>query len=716
MAEIGNTRTSTFTQNLVLFVLPAALLGGLALALFVDFLGTQAGELAKLINEIEIQCKAEMLGMIGLKSANGAAEAAGNITCGQYLPKILLFFGLIALWCIVANVVTLKLFESIKSHSARLAITAFVSVSLPAILLVKYWSVIPITQNGFPTFSVLIIAATFAFQIFFANLLFRHEKFLEKVSSIPFLLASSVLVFVSLSLLFAFYPKNLFNAVGSVNIIVLYVILTYAFVGGLFYYGTVTGIPIAAIVLIWVFGIDFLGINHATTVPARNVAAQQPLKGDAQFLTWFDKRRDRAAYADREYPIYIVASAGGGIYAAMRTAYFLDFIQKRCPSFAHHMFAISGVSGGSLGALTFASQQQSLEPRPLAPCAADDGTGEVSPEATPLLDAFFSKDLLSTIVGAGLFPNMLQRVLPFPVAELDRSEAFREALGSNWREAIRATTQRQPGLMRQHRPRMMRDCSTMNYFVRCEINAYWDPAGDVPVLVFNATEVDTGSPVVLSNLDAQYYANSLAARSSPNFENRSIYLIDGASLSARFPVALPAGFLSGFGSPNSIRLVDGAYFDGSGLTTAQATKAAIEEVAATANVKVKVRIIFLGEKVPSIYDAIAQNVAEGNAPAAARDTTPRSSELGAHAKALLQAMDQRATETVRQVFKLDPTLLRFQWDPALTGGADTPCSTIPLAWYLAPCTLRVLKDRLEIAVLDSTESFDVLRAELQPSH
>jgi hypothetical protein len=83
---------------------------------------------------------------------------------------------------------------------------------------------------------------------------------------------------------------------------------------------------------------------------------------------------------------------------------------------------------------------------------------------------------------------------------------------------------------------------------------------------------------------------------------------------------------------------------------------------------------------------------------------------------MLQAMDQRATETVRQVFKLDPTLLRFQWDPALTGGADTPCSTIPLAWYLAPCTLRVLKDRLEIAVLDSTESFDVLRAELQPSH
>lgn len=715
MVDVGNTKTSSFTQNLVLFILPAAILGGLAFTLFVDFLGSQASELAKLINEIEIQCKADSLVVLGLRKGYEAA-AGVNVSCADYLPKIILFFALIALWCIVSNVVTLKLFESVKSQSLRLALAAFVTVSLPAILLLKYWSVIPLNigaADGFPAFSICIIIATVAFQGYFANLLFRHEEFLRRVSSIPFMLISSMTVFIGLSLLFAYYPVNLFNHVGTINIIVLYVLLSYAFVGGLFYYSTVTGVPIAAIVLIWVIGIDFVGLNHATTVATRELASQ-PLKGDQQFLTWLDKRRDKQLFAGQDYPVYIVASAGGGIYAAMRTAYFLDFLQKRCPSFAHHLFGISGVSGGSLGALAFASQQQSLEPRPIGPCDMTDDLGMAAPDPTPLLDSFFSKDLLSTIVGAGLFPNMLQRALPFSVPGLDRSEAFREALGENWRDAIRATSERQPRMLRRAGPRLQRDCSTWNYFVRCEINAYWDPAGDVPMLIFNATEVDTGSPVVLSNLDQQYYANSMAARNSPNFDKRSIYLIDGASLSARFPIALPAGFLSGFGGPNSIRLVDGAYFDGSGLTTAQATKTAIEDIAAARGLRVKVRIIYLGEKVPSIYDALAQTVDAGATIAEARDETPRSTELGAHAKALLQAMDQRATETLRQVFKQDPTLLRFQWDPALTGGADTPCSTIPLAWYLAPCTLRVLKDRLQIAVLDSTESFDILRTELSP--
>jgi hypothetical protein len=717
MVTVGTTRASTLTQNLVLFILPLAILGGLALALFIDFLGAQAAELAKLINEIEIQCKADFLGSIGLRAATDAA-ASGNVTCAQYLPKVLLFFVLLALWCIVSNVMTLKLFESLKSYSLRLVIAAIVTFSLPAILLFKYWSVIPFNigvAGGFPAFTVLIIIATIVFQALFANLLFRHEKFLQKVSSISFLLISSVVVFVGLSLLFAYSPVNLFNEVGSVNTIVLYVTLTYAFLGGLFYYSTATGFPIAALLLLWILGIDFIGINHATTVPARDLPAQ-PIKGDQQFLTWLDKRRDKDAFANQDYPVYIVASAGGGIYAAMRTAYFLDFLQKRCPAFAHHLFAISGVSGGALGALTFASQQQSLEPRPLGPCdASDDSDALANPEPTPILDNFFSKDLLSTIVGAGLFPNMLQRILPFPVPSFDRSEAFRKALGDNWRQALRATSRRTPHLMRRGE-RRQGDCSTRNFFVKCEINAYWDAAGDVPVLIFNTTEVDTGSPVVLSNLDAKYYANSLAARNSPSFENKSIYLVDSASLSARFPIALPAGFLRGFDGPNSIRLVDGGYFDGSGLTIAQAVKLALQDIAAAQNRKVKVRIIFLGEKVPSIYDAIAQAAEPGTSMTMGRDETPRSSEIAAHAKALLQAMDQRATETLRQVFKQDPTLLRFQWDPFLTGQADTPCSSIPLAWYLAPCTLKVLKDRLQIAVLDSTDSYDVLRTELAPSH
>lgn len=93
---------------------------------------------------------------------------------------------------------------------------------------------------------------------------------------------------------------------------------------------------------------------------------------------------------------------------------------------------------------------------------------------------------------------------------------------------------------------------------------------------------------------------------------------------------------------------------------------------------------------------------------------PRGAELSAHIKALLQARDQRSAETLRQAFRIDPTLLGFQWDPSFGQQSATPCSNIPLAWYLAPCTQRVLKERLRNAVQENAEQLEVLRQELSP--
>jgi hypothetical protein len=712
------SRFTRISNSVVFFVLPAAVLGVLAVALFFDFLGAQATEIAKLINEIEIQCKADFWSSIGSMTALDTS-ITGNVTCAAYLPKVLMFFGLIILWGIIANVMTLKLFEAVEPRAFRFIIAAAVVIVLPAVLLYKYLTVI--TANGgsvfatFPAFTVIVIVETILIEAFFAYRFFRNEDFSTRPAVILALFLGSIVVFVAASLMFAYYPSNLFNFMGSINTIVFWLVLTYAFLGGLFYYGRATHIPFAALLLIWIFGLNALGLNNTRTVPAREVASE-PLKGNQQFLSWLQARRDAAAFATKEYPVYLVAASGGGIYAAMRTAYFLDFLQQKCPAFAHHIFAISGVSGGGLGALAFASQQESLTEPNLTSCdpAAEDAGGTGS-RPTPILDNFFAKDLISTVIGAGLFPDMLQRLIPWPIPSLDRARAFRKALGENWRDALSVVQQRAPSILRKTAP-LPGNCSTPSYFARCEINSYWTPNGDVPILIFNATEVDSGSPVVLSNLDPFFYANSLAARNSPSFENRSIYLVDGASLSARFPIALPAGFLRGFNNGTSLRLVDGGYFDGSGLSTAQAMKLALEEVAVAQNLKIKVRIIFLGEKVPSVYDLLAMNQQQQQVPATtpANPDAPRGAELSAHVKALFQARDQSSAETLRQAFRIDPTLIRFQWDPSLPPATDTPCSSIPLAWYLAPCTQRVLKQRLQNAVIESVENFDTLRQDLSP--
>ena len=55
-----------------------------------------------------------------------------------------------------------------------------------------------------------------------------------------------------------------------------------------------------------------------------------------------------------KYPVYIIAAEGGGIYAAHHAAVWLSRMQDICPSFAQHIFAISGISGGSVGGSVFA--------------------------------------------------------------------------------------------------------------------------------------------------------------------------------------------------------------------------------------------------------------------------------------------------------------------------------------------------------------------------
>src|SRR5262249_15240194 len=55
------------------------------------------------------------------------------------------------------------------------------------------------------------------------------------------------------------------------------------------------------------------------------------------------------------YPVYVIAARGGGIYAAAHTASLLSTLADLYPTFVDHIFAISAVSGGSLGAGIFSA-------------------------------------------------------------------------------------------------------------------------------------------------------------------------------------------------------------------------------------------------------------------------------------------------------------------------------------------------------------------------
>src|SRR5262249_13319692 len=111
---------------------------------------------------------------------------------------------------------------------------------------------------------------------------------------------------------------------------------------------------------------------------------------------------------------------GGGMAAGYHLAALLAKLQETCPTFAQHVFAISSVSGGSLGAAQFAAQaSKSINNVPWQPCRGTPIDSEYSRNARE----FFRADFLSPLVAATLFPDLLQRVLPFPIAALDRARA-----------------------------------------------------------------------------------------------------------------------------------------------------------------------------------------------------------------------------------------------------------------------------------------------------
>lgn len=68
------------------------------------------------------------------------------------------------------------------------------------------------------------------------------------------------------------------------------------------------------------------------------------------FKAWLAARKGNFT---GKYPVFIVTAEGGGIYAASAASYFLATMQDHCPAFAKHVFAVSAVSGGSVGVSLF---------------------------------------------------------------------------------------------------------------------------------------------------------------------------------------------------------------------------------------------------------------------------------------------------------------------------------------------------------------------------
>ena len=295
------------------------------------------------------------------------------------------------------------------------------------------------------------------------------------------------------------------------------------------------------------------------------------------FSAWLQKRK----IGSSRYPVFVVAAQGGGIYAASTIGAFLATMQDHCPAFARHVFAISAVSGGSVGATLFnaafadsiargANSERDVDVEP-----GCDSLFWKSGELARRLRAITQDDHISPVL-AYLVPDFLKALVAASVLQENAEPERSSPCGSEssaWGSRARVLEMSFIDSFRRSGPwdhAVNDDCSKQkerNLLTRPFSDA-WSPNGDVPVLLLNATWVETGyriafAPFALQSLEGE----RLFSFGSSDFKSVDPTLIEAAVISARFPALMPPWSLS-LSNGSRLTVVDGGYADSSGIATA----------------------------------------------------------------------------------------------------------------------------------------------------
>ncbi len=409
------------------------------------------------------------------------------------------------------------------------------------------------------------------------------------------------------------------------------------------------------------------------------------------FQTWYDLVEKNYG-AGTMHPLYIVATEGGGIRAAYWTAIVLGALQDSNPNFAPHLFAISGVSGGSLGAVVFDA------------LLAEPARGSLQENAHKIL----GQDFLSPALASMLYPDLVQRFIPFPIAYFDRGRS----LEMGWEKAWRNTMGN-------------------NRFAGSFVDL-WKPGLRewMPALFLNGTSVERGNRIITSNLrvtdsffDVDDAAMKLTSQRLGATEAAChIPLSTAAHMSARFTFVSPAGRF-----PDGTHIVDGGYFENSAATTAYEVVTRIKEWCAVKNIgNVDVKVIMISNNPRKPPSVPAKPPPEQARPKLTKPVTVSGrfmSELTAPLYALLNTRDARGTYAQRAIGH-EQRPIKATEAPLEKNSPEPRTKDIvyfnladrhvplPLGWMLSAAAAQTMQDQLRLdddVVQNETAMNEVLK-------
>jgi hypothetical protein len=320
------------------------------------------------------------------------------------------------------------------------------------------------------SFGVSLVVSNFGFRSlrvrkFFARRRFRIEHFLA--------LGLLGLLF------FSMFPILGGQLVGPISIFLLAVVGILSAASFLTRAGDRRRLPVlsGAVLIAVLLSLFDLNDNHVIDLTTTDRSRLE--RAVDVFETWYESRADRGYYESRgkPYPVFIVAASGGGLYAAHHASTVLSRLQDLCPNFSQHLFAISGVSGGSLGGALFASlAKRNATNAEHVPCSLDapaEGGGPFERH----INRFLETDFLSPLLAATFFPDAVQRFLPKFTSRFDRARAFESTLAHAW-------TRLYP---------KEEDNPWSKPFLQ-----HWDATGAAPALILNSTNVEHGYRVAIT--------------------------------------------------------------------------------------------------------------------------------------------------------------------------------------------------------------------------
>lgn len=375
---------------------------------------------------------------------------------------------------------------------------------------------------------------------------------------------------------------------------------------------------------------------------------------DERYAEWIKERKESGAIQDgKPYPVFIVSAAGGGIRAAQWTALVLSRLQDQTQGeFGKHVFAISGVSGGSLGATVFASLM------------AEDAAGRLSSLSCATTQATYQNcsneildnDFLSPLVGYMLYPDMAQRFLPWKINSFDRSRAIEQAWSAAWAK------------------------TAGNNRLAEHFDQLWRAAPNrVPSLLLNSTLVDEGNRVIASNIriDGETFIGAYDLFSS-ELDTNHTSLATAIHNSARFAYVSPAGLVSKANGEKWGRVIDGGYFENSGVETIRDIWTRLQKQAKDSSTYFVI--------IEIVNDPLARSPVEPMDP----ETAPKSGDFLHEAIApilgLFNTRTARATFAERGIRRDAGTPNVYRFDMSKKMGAIDPDTDVPLGWALSSST------------------------------